>query len=319
IPDNLTVAKSIDPSDNLQSAIDETSSNGGGVILLSAGTYRITSTIQLKDNVVLRGVSADQVIMESVIRSEEIFADKVNTFEFLDVTNAGLEHLTILYKVDNVEPIDRDGLTDGGWCWQCFVNDPDGVKNLYVRQVLIDNSSSNCWVSDCNILKSGDDPITIKGDHNTVRNSYIDRAYNKGGGGRAYFHITGDYNLIVNNTVKRLRHFAIERGAEYNVVYQNNIEVDINFHNGDDGNNLIERNIINIPTWHSWDAIVTGDPKFRHSPPGENNIILNNVINNKNENTPYSVPNTIYTLTGFQTVTRTTLPAPQCDTFYPVY
>ncbi|WP_375324220.1 hypothetical protein [Flagellimonas sp. GZD32] len=325
IPSNLEVKSTITPRDNIQTAIDQVYSQGGGTIILTPGTYSVTSTINMRSNVVLRGTSEDEVIIESHLRAPSGWNNKKNTFLFEDTSYSGLEHLTILFKVDGLEPRDRPSLVDGGWCSDCYTNDPDGYDDLHVRQVYFSGSSTNNWISHSRILKSGNDPISVSGDHNTIRNTIIDQAYNKGGGGNGYVLITGDHNLFVNNTVKRIRHISIERGAEYNVIFKNYIEVDINFHDGDDGNNLIEQNEINIPSWHSWPVIETGRATYGHASPGAENIIVNNIaddlrLNQLNTGELYSKSNTIFTLEGFNPdgVVETNWSMPTCNTFYPV-
>ncbi|WP_234461989.1 hypothetical protein, partial [Pedobacter segetis] len=59
------------------------------------------------------------------------------------------------------------------------------------------------------------------------------------------------------------------------MVYQNTIEVDVNFHDGDYGNNLIEQNSITIPSTHLWGALQAGAPSL-HKGPGLKNIIWKN-------------------------------------------
>ncbi len=317
IPENLIIVNTIDNNSNIQNAIDNASQNGGGVILLNPGVYTISSTIFLKSNVVLRGVNQSTVVLESTIRSTWSQGKK-NTITFDNVSNSGIENLTILYKVDGYDPVDRLDWLDGGWCGDCFQNDPHGINDLYVRQVAISNSSKNCWVSGCKILKSGTDPILLSGNHNTLQNNFIDRCYNKGGSGNGYYDVRGDYNLIKNDTIKRVRHFAIQQGAEFNVIVNCYIEGDVNFHNKDDGNNLLENNKIYLPTWHGWDIFGTGGAIYGHAPPGLGNILFNNITNYKNTGARYSEDGVIYTFTDYGAPDATTWVMPACDTFYPI-
>lgn len=315
VPNNLPVIATINNTVNIQTTINN--STGAGVIILTAGTYSIPSTIYMKSNIVLRGENAELVILESTIKSTWAQGKK-NTIEFDNVSNSGIENLTILYNVIGYEPIDRLNWLDGSWCGDCFQNEPHGLNNLYVRQVSINNSSNNCWVDGCRILKSGTDPILLAGNHNTLRNNYIDRCYNKGGSGNGYYDIRGDYNLITNETIKRIRHFAIQQGAEYNVIIGNYIEGDVNFHNGDNGNNLLENNEIKLPTWHGWDIFGTGGIAYGHQPPGPNNIFVNNTTNYKNKGPRYADANVIYTFTNYGQPDTTNLTMPKCNTFYPM-
>ena len=317
VPNSLEVVKTIDSTFNIQKTINKIHKKGGGVIVLSPGIYKITSTLYLKNNVVLRGEDSNAVILESTIRSTWKEGKK-STIEFNNVSNAGIENLTILYKVANFKPIDRKNRLDGGWCNDCFKNDPHELKNLYVRQVYINRTSFNCWVDGCKILNSGTDPIRVDGNNNTLRNNFIDRCYNKGALGNGYYDIRGSYNLFSYETVKRIRHFAIQQKAQFNVIVNCYLEVDVNFHNGDNGNNLLENNEINVPTWHGWDIFGTGGVKYGHLPPGNGNIMVNNKTNYKNKGGRYSEINTVYTFSGYGAPVKTSIQMPKCNSFYPV-
>lgn len=59
-----------------------------------------------------------------------------------------------------------------------------------------------------------------------------------------------------------------------------NFEVDVNFHDQDDGHNLVENCRIHTPVWHSWPAIGVGIPE-KHHPPGPGNILFNNSVVSK--------------------------------------
>lgn len=318
IPNGLPIAKTITPSDDIQQAIDEVNSNGGGVILFAEGTYVIRDEIFMKSNVVLRGVDRENVRLESLIRGDD--DNKTQTFLFDNTSYAGIENMTLFFSVPGYEPIDREGLDAGAWDSSLFSNDPYGLVDLYVTTVVMESNSSNNWIDNCNILESGWHTIRIRGNNNTVRNTFVDRAYNKGGNGRGYFNIIGDYNLIVNSTIKRIRHVNIELGAEYNVFYNNEIFVDVNFHDGDNGNNLIENNRVFTPTYHPFPVFTTGNSDFGHQLPGPNNLWVNNIANERQRGEIYSKPNTIYRLshTSYETVIETDWEMPTCNTFYPM-
>ncbi len=318
IPNGLPIAKTITPSDDIQQAIDEVNSNGGGVILFAEGTYVIRDEIFMKSNVVLRGVDRENVRLESLLRGDD--DTKTQTFLFDNTSYSGIENMTLFFSVPNYEPIDREGLDAGAWDRSLFSNDPHGLVDLYVTTIVMESNSSNNWIDNCNVLESGWHTIRIRGNNNTVRNTLVDRVYNKGGNGRGYFNIIGDYNLIVNSTIKRIRHISIELGAEYNVFYNNEIFVDVNFHDGDDGNNLIENNRIFTPTYHPFPVFTTGNSDFGHRLPGPNNLWVNNVANGRQRGEIYSKPNTIYRLshTSYETVIETDWEMPACNTFYPM-
>lgn len=315
IPLVLDVVRVVNPGDDLQNAIDFVSNSGGGVIKLNSGTYPISKTLFIKSGVVIRGADKESVILESTVRG---YDSNAYSIYFDDATNAGLENLTHFYKVEGCTPNDYDSLNNGPYDRSIYDNDPCGLTDLYVGAVGMSNNTSDSWIDNCNILESGSHAIRVRGNNCTISRCFIDRAYNKGPGGRAYFDIIGDNNLVVNNTVKRIRHFAVHQGARYNVVFNNLFWVDVNFHSEDDGFNLIEKNTITTPSWHGWNIIATGAVEF-HKPPGSKNLIYNNTTDHRQTGQNlFGVENTIYTLTGFDSVVPANWSQPKCGTFYAV-
>lgn len=148
------------------------------------------------------------------------------------------------------------------------------MPNAEVTSVEI--NGNNNTVDNVNIKNSGSDPLVIKGDHNTIQNSNIDGSYNKGGGGNGYIDIRGESNRITNNDVDNIRHLSIQQGAKHNLVDNNDIKVDVNFHNKDEGHNAVINNTIDT-RGHNWNAISTGGAKYGHTPPGEMNYLFGNV------------------------------------------
>ncbi|MBD3343987.1 MAG: hypothetical protein GF401_02880 [Chitinivibrionales bacterium] len=309
------IAGDTDLSDNIQSAIDDVAADGGGVILLEAGDYPIQNSIDLKSDVILRGADRNTVRIISRLRASS--SSKKNSVSMKDISGAGIEDLTLYFDANGVEPIDRDNLTDGGWCGDCFENDPNGVDNLYVRLLYIANST-NCWLDHCRILESGTDPVYLQGTHLTSRNNFIDRSYNKGGSGNGYFDIRGSHCLIVQDTVKRIRHVAVQQGAEYTVLYKCHIEVDVNFHNKDNGHNLVEQHTILQPTWHGWDIFSTGGASYGHTPPGPDNLPFNNTTDYKKQGPRYAEQDVVYTFLDYGDPTESNLPTPSEGTLYAV-
>jgi hypothetical protein len=314
----IAVVETIGPGDDIQAAIDSASDAGGGAVLLQNGLYNTNYTIELRSNVVLRGQSRTGTIIQSTLRQTwEGWSSKKEIVDLPNISYAGLEDLTLHFIAPEVEPVDREGYDDGGWYGEAWENDPGGITDLYVRGVNF-NDSTNCWLDNIQILESGTDPILLSGTHNTVRGCFIDRCYNKGGGGNGYFDIRGDNNLVVHNRVLRIRHVAIQNGAQYNVVFKNHFEVDVNYHNADDGHNLVEQNEILIPTWRGWGVFSTGGASYGHEPPGPNNIIVNNTTDLKTQGPVFAEPDTIYTYTDYGDPDQTDWPMPMGGTFYPM-
>ncbi|WP_076418155.1 hypothetical protein [Colwellia sp. UCD-KL20] len=297
------VAATISPgTDNIQETIDKVKN---GVVILKAGTYTLNSPVYLKSNIILRGETGnpkDVVININFRQKWEGWASKRYGIVMHDIKNAGVEDLTMFYLVPNLEPKDNDSYSDK-WVQGVMNNDADR-DDLYVGLIKMSGTTSDSWVDNCRLLESGTDPILTEKTttHLTFRNNFVDRAYNKGGRGNAYFDMRGQYLLVTGNTIKRIRHLAIEMGAKYVVVYNNNLEVDVNFHQGDLGHNLVENNVIRIPEWHrhnashnGWAVFAAGNASI-HSPAGNANMLYKNISDLRNTGPKYDNPNTVYTI-----------------------
>ena len=284
IPDPLStkVQLKITPKSNLQQAIDIVAKIGG-VLLLLPGEYIINKPIFVRSGVVLRGVSKNTVILSVKIHGyfwRTYNQKRAGAILLHGVENAGIENLTVKYTEANFEPNDRDS-DSAEWTIEVFHKPEIRDTTLFVESVWV-HQSRNCWVQNCNILWSGSDPIRITlSDHITCRRNYIDRCYNKNDGGMGYYNISNSrYVLICNEKIRRIRHLAIQNFSKFNVIINNELEVDINFHDGDDGYNLIQGNSSEIPSWYSWEPISVGVPT-QHLPPGKGNILFNNRFTNK--------------------------------------
>ncbi len=284
IPDSIStkVQLKITPRSNLQKAIDRVAKKGG-VLLLLPGEYIINKPICVRSGVTLRGVSKKSVILSVKIHGyfwSTKNQKRVGAILLQGIENAGVENLTVKYTAANFEPNDRDS-DSAAWTIDVFHKPEMRDTTLFVESIWI-HQSRNCWVQDCNILCSGSDPIRITlSDHITCRRNFIDRCYNKNDGGMGYYNISNSrYVLVCNEKIRKLRHVAIQNFSKYNVLIDNELEVDINFHDGDEGYNLVQGNRSKIPIWHSWEPISVGVPK-QHLPPGKGNILFNNSFKNK--------------------------------------
>ncbi len=275
------IIRRLQPGDDLQAAIDAAHAAGGGVVLLSRGEYPVSRTIYLRSGVVLRGETKETTIL-SVRMKKGFFkntADKqqLTAFEVNDAERVGIEDLTFRYAAVDFKPMDKDSFY-GVWERRIFHEIETRDTNLYVH-LLILRRCKNSWVDHCNFLQAGAHPLGVgDSEHVTFRNNFIDRAYVKKDGhhGGYYGCWASRYCLFYNETVKRIRHFAImNKGAAYNVVYGCNFEVDVNFHSEDDGHNLVQECRIATPVWHSWGAIGIG-ANGQHQPPGPGNLLYRN-------------------------------------------
>jgi hypothetical protein len=269
-------------STEIQERLDRLEKSGGGTLIVSSGNYEITEPIHVPSGVRILGVSRDSSVFE--IKMTEEFEKSRHWMEpqghsaailFEEVENASLENLTLEYRAVDFEPVDFESY-DHAWENRVFHEHNSQTENLFVSTVWFENAE-NCVLSRCNILRAGNDPVRIRNSrHITCSYNFIDRAYNKGGGGAGYYNlINSHYCLLYKETVKRIRHLSIHKRSSYNVVYGCDLQVDVNFHNGDLGHNLIENNQINIPVWHSWHCFGTGAPSM-HLAPGPYNVLFNN-------------------------------------------
>ncbi len=287
-----------DMGNNIQSAINTVANSGGGVVLLKNGTYPIRSQIKMKSNVILRGQSKNGVLLEVFMRFQGASEPKKKeVFFWQNIQNAGLEDFSMIYNADyngkQMFPLDHD------WAFDYFSayslrsqNYPNErvyhdrpnfkyhtVKNIDVTYVRMDGNTRNCWIDNCNFRDSASAHLIISNpsEHITIRNTLVQGAFQKGNNGHGYgINSSGTYVLMVKNIVKNVRHWAIQQGAIYNVVYDCHSETDMNFHQGDRGLNLIEKSKLHRPYWHLWKVIGTG--ASYHGDPGQGNMFYDNDV-----------------------------------------
>ena len=304
-----------DRSDDIQAALDQAAQQGGGVVLLAAGTFPLRSALTLPSNVVLRGSGKGVTVIESFLRFRGTSsAQKIPTFHFQDAQRAGLEDFTVIFNADyngqEMFPLDVDFPTDVFIAYEFRSQNYQNERvyhdrpnyqfhdelELYVDFVRFDGASTNCWIDNCDFLKSGSNGIVIPPDasHITIRDTRVEGAFNKGGNGNGYgINCSGDYVLMVRDTVKRVRHWAIQQGAQYNVVLDCYSWADMNFHQNDDGDNLIQNTKIHIPQYHLWRAFQRG-ASF-HGDPGPRNLFFANDVIDRSAGPSYTDQSVIYT------------------------
>lgn len=318
----IQIKKRVTVNDDLEKEIRQISNSGGGKLLLNNGDYMIKKTLHIPSNVILRGENRDQVRLLVDMHGYHFKTGKPLTAAIsLDgVERAGVENLTIRYVTPDFEPVDKQHVYEP-WDRAVFHEREMRDTTLFVEMIWI-NNSRNCWIDNCQILWSGSDAIRINNsEHITCRRNYVDRSYNKCDGGMGYYNIMrSKYILCCYEKVRRIRHFAIHVGSKYCVAIYNDFEVDVNFHSGDEGYNLIEDNRVIIPVWHSWHCFQLGDPG-QHKPAGKWNVLYNNVTYHKLNGPEDSKSNTVYLMNdifGGERVLESDLKQPVGNTFYPV-
>ncbi|MEP3389231.1 MAG: T9SS type A sorting domain-containing protein, partial [Reichenbachiella sp.] len=274
----------------IQAAIDAAESAGGGQVVLNNGTYTIDATLNMKSNVRLVGESKDGAILNITMTGSTGSAIVFGTPGQAGTTvYAGMDNLTI----------------QGGHGQPNDFTMTDAKSNFLIHSVYFSGGSKNCWLDNVNIINSGNGAITTWQCSNiTIRDCYIERSWNKGAGGHGYVQLSGSYILFFNNTVKKMRHLAIQReGAHHNVVYRNNLEQDVNFHNADAGDNLVEKNVVRLPAGlDSQYHAMMGPWSTQHSAPGPNNVVYGNdcIENNNGGITTFCDPGKVYVPVRFE-------------------
>jgi hypothetical protein len=289
---------------NIQSQLNRLFEQGGGRLIVPAGDYLVHSTIRIPSNVSMIGLDRERSIfrimmMEVFETSKHLNAPRGNASAFLleGVSNASIENLTIIYNAVDFEPHDFEAY-DHPWVRDVFHGSDSLTENLYVTSVWFEGAE-NCLITRCNILKAGNDPIRLQhSSHITLSHNYVDRAYNKGGGGAGYYNLINSHHcLLFEESIQRIRHLSIHYGSSYNVVYGCRLQTDVNFHNGDKGHNLIENNTIRIPHWHSWRPFGTGSANM-HKPPGPYSVLFRNITDHKSTG-PETDPEILYFMSPY--------------------
>jgi len=110
----------------------------------------------------------------------------------------------------------------------------------------------NAFVNDVHTYMTGSHAIvTEMARHIQIQNTYLDGSWNKGKGGNGYFRLSKAWNsLVQNNTLRNLRHLAVQWSASNNIIQNNDITADLNLHGGWERYNLFQNNIVRVPYEH---------------------------------------------------------------------
>ncbi|TKG95129.1 right-handed parallel beta-helix repeat-containing protein [Puteibacter caeruleilacunae] len=282
----------------------------GGQIKIKNGTYHVNYAIHLRSNIQIYAEHRDSVVLLMGADASVSFVkhDGKNTY------NAGLHQLTI--KGDFGVPNDFDLV--------------DAKPEAKFSGIYFNYGAYDCWLDKVNIINTGYSAINIfSAKHITVRDCYIERAWNKGAGGHGYVQICGNNNLFYANVIKKMRHIAIQgsgtnfnSSCRYNVFYKNKVEQDFNFHNKTGEDNLIEGNTVLIPAGlgGSYHAMM-GPWSYVHDDPIPGTVIWgNDCVEMHAKKRTFSDPEIIYEPARhenndpFNTIEY----KPKYNTFYPI-
>lgn len=259
IPQVAEVAVTLGPEDGLdaiQAAIDQLAvtldrdrsrPETFRVILLRKCRYEIhggdrNPILEVKPGVILRGESRDETILSFTTSRDG------HEYDFSIALRgwAGLENLTVTNQY--VETLDESEYVGN------FSNTE--ATGVGARLSGVTLQRDNSWVQGTRITKVGTHPVFIGGaKHCTLRENIVEKALNKGGGGRGYYYIANNsaYILVYRDVIADLRHFTYLMGVNHNVVLSVSTAVDLSFHNKPEMfNNLFEGIDSRIPDSHRW-------------------------------------------------------------------
>ncbi|WP_370980786.1 carbohydrate-binding protein [Agaribacterium sp. ZY112] len=297
------IKKTINPtdSDGLNAAISEVANAGGGQLRLRNGIYTINKAVNMKKGVRVVGESRSGVKLNITMQGSSGIAISFN------VHNAGLENLTVQGAYGT--PNDFEMI--------------DAKSDFLITSINFGSSSKNSWLDKVSIINSGNSAISSwNAKHITIRDCYVERSWNKGGGGHGYVALQGSYMLMTGCQVKKMRHISIQKQyAKYNVIYDNDFDQEVSFHVGDAGYNLVENNRITLPSGldDGWHAIMT-PWSYKHAGPGPKNAVYKNqcVENNNGGIRSFSDPNIVYVPEDHYQVFTESHNTPTGGSFYPI-
>jgi hypothetical protein len=279
IPSARPVIATVAPGTDLQTVIDHAPETGG-VILLQEGDHVLTATLRLRSGISLRGidrVSSRLVIMLRAHKPARAYAEAPDDWTvgvlFQKISNAGLEHLTVIFDPSLPVPVAPTLGPD------TYVDDADGRNNLHVISVAF-LAARDCWLTQCFISNAGSHPLMISDSrHLTVRNVGITGTHNRGpGSGQANLY-RSEHALFDQVTIRDINSCVIhtdrpETFCRYNVIADSSLEVDLRLHGTGTRDNLIERTAIAVPPWMERTPLSPGNAKAHEPPPGPGNLLF---------------------------------------------
>jgi hypothetical protein len=252
----------------------------GGVVQLGAGTFPISGTLKIGSNATLRGAGQGKTTL--------VYQRNSSLAVHLQGDNGGIQALDIT---------STDYLNGARTKTDRFENSRPNNSGLGIGI-----SGNQNLVHNVRVRGMGGHALFVDGHQNTIAQSTFEESLNRGGGS-GYVNLQGDRNLLANNRIHNVRHLGIQKGAEGNVVAGNTINTDINFHDGDNGRNLVSGNELNTPEDNTFGGFATGAAN-EHRAPGRGNILINNTGSNarSSKRSPTFNPRIAYTVQGFEIV-----------------
>jgi len=278
VPTGLPVIARVTPDNDLQAAIDAAPATGG-IIALSAGRYRLTTTLRLRSGIVLRGTGPKTTLLDLGLRSSQP-ADLRKAasdgwmagVRLAGIERAGLINLALTFDSTLPSPPDLS-VTPNAW-----VDNFGGQTDLYVVSVLLQNAR-NCWLVNCIIENSGSHPLVVADSHHvTLENLEIVGTHNRGPGsgslaliGSAYVFMSEVRARDINGVVLQSDTNALPCRA--NVFLHVRFETDLRLHGTGTTDNLLENCVIRVPAWLNHPPLSPGNAAARQDPPGPGNLL----------------------------------------------
>lgn len=175
--DDLTVLKSIDDtgksdvSADIQAALDELGANGGGIVYLPAGHYRLEGSISIPSNTELRGSSSVGVKPTPGVDGGTVLEDYMDhgteeALILLSGDNAGLSGLMIAYPEQTV--------TESDYIQTGYAVSSNGHSGVYISNSSIAAYSHGIYFEDC-------DNFTVEGLTSAIYENVITAVNCRGG------------------------------------------------------------------------------------------------------------------------------------------
>jgi parallel beta-helix repeat protein len=196
-------------------------------LIIPAGMYNVTGSLELPTNLIIKGEGSGQTILRFITPQWPSIPTNtphlVNAFNMNGISHTGIEDLTIQRYCTPV--LNGQFTTDGG----CYFHD-DLLDNNYMNtgDNICISGSSKCWVTGV----ESDSPfrhhiVLESSDSTTISGCYFKDVQNRGQGGFGYGVLLTYYSyqcLVENNIFRRNRHgIVLEDGAYNNVVAYNYI------------------------------------------------------------------------------------------------
>ena len=175
------------------------------------------------------------------------------------VLGAGIENLKITQPMTGVPAVGGGSYT---------LTTPTAEHNYnnmaaeYALHGIVLKWAVNCFTRNVSTYYTGSHAIATEFSKNLVVESCdFEGSWNKGKGGNGYVRFSKCWDSIIrDNKLRHLRHITLQWSASFNIIRNNDIDCDLNFHGGWERFNLLENNIVNVPFEHRFGDVNSSNP-----------------------------------------------------------